>query len=87
MVLSQRNSGKYLSKEWHDKRAQALVDRTRFSDAELEWLEVGENEGRGKLDRDNFLAETQPFGESVYYGVTKVKRYDVRDRPEAGGIE
>ncbi len=85
MVLSLHSSGKYLSKEWHRKREQALIDRRLFSAAELTWLEVEAHEGRGVLDPETYKLETQPFDESNVFGRTNIRRVDVRDRPTTGG--
>jgi len=76
-MLTENGSGKYLSRDWQRKRAEAMVDRTRFSDSELAWLEIGENDGTGKLRKETYEVETQP--------VVSRRRHDVRERPECGG--
>lgn len=83
-MLIETGPGKYLSKVWRRKRAQALVDRTRFSQHELDWLEIGEHEGRGQLRKETYEVEPQPIV-GPPYARPYYKRRDVRDRPEAGG--
>lgn len=83
-MLTENGSGKYLSRDWQRKRAQAMIDRTRFSASELAWLEVGENDGTGKLRRETYGVMTQPVVDYPY-AATSRRRHDVRDRPECGG--
>ncbi len=85
-MLTEQNSGKYLSAEWHRKRAQAMIDRTRFSAAELEWLEIEEHQGRGQLLKESYMVDTRPVVQEPF-ARTSIRRYDVRDRPQAGGSE
>jgi len=80
MTLSLQNSGKYLSRTWHRNRGRALVDRTRFDDDELAYLEIGESEGRGVWNDDTYMVETAPAEPS-----TPKEKIDVRKRPECGG--
>lgn len=83
-MLTEQNSGRYLSAEWHRKRAQAMIDRTRFSQQELEWLEVEEHQGRGEqLPARNRIESTPIVGEP--YARERRRMIDIRDRPEAGG--
>ena len=43
-------------------RNRALVDRTQFADVELDWLEIGANEGIVSPDNpETFKIETQPI--------------------------
>lgn len=58
-MLTKRGQGKYFSKEWQRKRAEALVDRTRFTQAELDWLEITGSEGLGRQNPDNFTINRQ----------------------------
>jgi len=85
-MLTEQDSGKYLSAEWQRKRAQAMIDRTRFSQQELEWLEVEEQQGRGQLRKESYMVESRPVV-SDPFARPNYKRYDVRDRPEAGGSD
>jgi len=83
-MLTENGSGKYLSRDWQRKRAQAMIDRRRFTDSELAWLEVGPNDGTGKLLKETYTVQTQPVVDYPYAS-TSQRRRDVRDRPECGG--
>ena len=61
-MLTTRGTGKYLTKRWNEMRCRALVDRFQFTDAELEWLEIGPEEGIvSPYDPNTWLIETQPI--------------------------
>jgi hypothetical protein len=79
MTLTTQNSGKYLTKRWHEARAKAIEDRTQFSAEELEWLELSPDDGWGKFNKDNFKMMTQPIDQ---FGTPKT--YDIRTRDECG---
>jgi hypothetical protein len=83
-MLTENDSGKYLNREWQRKRAQAMVDRTGFSDDELAWLEIDQYEGWDRLRKDNYEIETKPASLDPY-AMPRIRRHDVRDRPECGG--
>ena len=83
-MLTENGSGKYLSRDWQRKRAQAMIDRRRFSDSELAWLEIGPNDGTGKLLKETYTVMTRPTVDYPYASAAQ-RRRDVRDRPECGG--
>ena len=83
-MLNENGSGKYLSRDWQRKRAEAMIDRRRFSDSELAWLEIGPNDGTGKLLKETYTVLTRPTVDYPYAS-TSQRRRDVRDRPECGG--
>ena len=83
-MLNENGSGKYLSRDWQRKRAEAMIDRRRFSDSELAWLEIGPNDGTGKLLKETYTVMTRPTVDYPYAS-TSQRRRDVRDRPECGG--
>lgn len=83
MVLTEQGSGKYLSAEWRRNRERAIIDPDGYSDDELGWLEV-ERSKAGTLRPEMYEAETQPAGGSPLRDA-RVRRYDIRDRPECGG--
>lgn len=60
MVLSSQNCGKYVMGSWHRKRADAIVHPERYTEAELEWLEVTLADVRKELDPSYLMVETQP---------------------------
>ncbi|HPD11254.1 MAG TPA: hypothetical protein PLN56_09715 [Methanoregulaceae archaeon] len=66
MVLSTRNSGKYLTKEWNDpngNRQKCLYDYRRFSQSDREYYEVtgaGIYDGLGYQIDDANTVQTTP---------------------------
>lgn len=64
-------------------RDKAIEDRTQFSQAELDWLEVTADEGQGEFNKLNFETDNQPIDMHAPDGPAKVRRIDIRDRPEA----
>lgn len=83
-MLTERNSGKYLSEEWRRRRAQALIDRTGFLPEELEWLEIKEHQGLGDMRPERYEVESTPIVGQPYARERR-RMIDIRDRPEAGG--
>jgi hypothetical protein len=74
MVLSSANDGKYLSRKWQADRQAALVDRSRFTAAELTWLEVESTEGIvNEADERIYQADTVPIDP-----LTRSSKYDIR---------
>lgn len=57
MVLSSNNSGKYLTERYRRMHAEAMIDRTRFSPQELAWLEITDEQGRGRQDPETYRVE------------------------------
>ncbi len=83
MVLTTQNSGKYLSKKWHEMREKALTKgREGFTDEELEYLEVPDAPTVSPNDPEVFMIETDP----VDPGDGQVKKVDIRERPGKGGL-
>lgn len=78
MALSMNNCGKYLSKRWHDKRADYKDDPEAFGDDEKAWLEVGNIQDVGNTKKENWLIETQPIDAS-YYETKGPNIVDLRD--------
>ena len=61
-MRSTRDSGKYITKRWNDMRNRAIIDRYQFTEAELEWLEIGADEGIvSQWNEETWLVETQPI--------------------------
>lgn len=61
-MLTTAGPGKYLTKKWQRDRARALIDRSAFTAAELEWMEIGADEGVvSEHDPGNFKVPTQPI--------------------------
>jgi len=84
MVLSERNGGKYLSKDWQRRREEAVTDPDRFSDNELEWLEVT-RAAAGTHNPERFKVETMPIDGNTPFRERRIRTYDLRARPGAGG--
>jgi hypothetical protein len=64
MVLSSQNSGKYLTKTWQKERNSALMDSTKYTAAELAYLEVdatGGIDGQGQMIEDSYIMTTTPI--------------------------
>lgn len=61
MVLSSQNCGKYLMRRWHEQRAEAIVHPERFTQEELEWLEVSEADIRREYDPRYLQVTTTPI--------------------------
>jgi len=79
-MLTKDNTGKYLTNEYHEKFAKAVIDRTRYTTDELNWLELPDDLGYGKENPDTWKIDTVPidsFSKSS-------KKYDIRTRPECG---
>ena len=87
MVLTSANSGKYLLKRWHEQRAEAMEDRTQFSQEELDWLEIGANDGLGEFNDDNFKTINQPIDPNAPFGPPKTRMIDIRQRPGQDGVD
>jgi len=85
MVMTSAGTGKYLSKRWHEMHEEALIDRTRFSTEELDWLEISATQGCGEFDPNMFKVETQPIDQHAPIGPPHTtKRIDIRARNECG---
>jgi hypothetical protein len=61
MVLTKDNSGKYLTKEFHDKFAQGVIDRNTLTAQEIVWTGLPADLGNGKENPDNFKIQSQPI--------------------------
>ena len=87
-MLTKHGQGKYLSAEWRRKRAEALIDRTRFSQAELDWLEITGSEGLGNQNPDNFTIDRQSMDRDINGQATPAKpsRLRLTDLPGRGEI-
>jgi len=85
MVLTSDGTGKYLLARWHKMHEEALIDRTRFSQAELDWLEISADQGLGMYDKERFMIDAQPIDTHAPIGPPRAtKRIDIRQRPESG---
>ena len=79
-MLTGKGGDKILTKEFSEDRRKALLDRTQFTDAELEYLEIEDWQGRGDTDPDIFIRYQYPFPVD-----TTAKKFDIREvKPEYG---
>ncbi len=74
MPLCSANDGKYLMPRWHKMHAEAMVDRSRFTAEELEWLEISNDQGTGALNPESYRVENVPLDP-----LTEPKERDIRN--------
>ena len=75
---------KFLRKSYSEDRQRALEDRTRYTEAELEDLEVTESgEGSGRTNSDTYTIYQFPY--PIDSSIRSKKQIDLRSRPEIGG--
>lgn len=82
MTLTKQNSGKYLCKEFERTLAKGVKDRTSLSQAEIDWVELGDGEGLGKDNPEAYKQDMYPLDGSTPIGR---KKLDVRSRESHGG--
>jgi len=73
MVLTSQNSGKYLLRSYHEKRAEALVDPSRFTTDELARLDMSDALTVSESDDRIFQVSTQPIDP-----LTPSRKIDIR---------
>lgn len=71
---------KILSGEWARQRDLAMKDKTSFTQAELEYLDITGSQGGGIYNEDTFLLDTTPLDPNT---TPRSKAIDIRD--ESGG--
>jgi len=82
MTLSGYGTQRILRISYEKDRQKALEDRTRFTDAELEELEITEDEGRGSTNYRKYqMRQWIPLDVSI----RSRKKIDLRERPQIGG--
>lgn len=82
MVLCSQNSGKYLFGKWARDRNLAVTDKTNFTTAEQEWLEITGTEGTNFHQKEAYLIDTNPLDPETN---PKKNAIDIRTLPKAGG--
>jgi hypothetical protein len=84
-MLCSQNSGKYLSREWHEKRQRAFENTANFTSAELSFLEIDTTTLYGPIgDLDAFDSNMRMKSTPVDPKDSKVE-YDWRNNPEVSG--
>ena len=82
MVLNGRGTQKFLTKSFEEDRQKALENRNRYTDAELEYLEITADQGRGRTDYRKYqMKQWIPLSVSI----RSRKKIDLRERPQIGG--
>lgn len=71
---------KILSGEWARQRDLAMKDKTSFTQAELDHLDITGSQGGGVYNDDTFLLDTTPLDPST---PARSNAIDIRD--ESGG--
>ena len=81
MVLTTQDCGKYLTKKWHRERADALIDKRDYTDAEQAWLEVTDEPTIGLDNPDVYEVPFNPLDPNQK---TSGRKYDIRKDPRIG---
>ena len=85
LMLTTRNSGKYLSGEWARQRELCAQNRDQFSAEDQAFYEIsGQSPGMGDRERieETMVIETAPMDPMA--ANTRSGEFDIRDRPEVG---
>lgn len=80
-MLTTHNQGKYLSQEWIETRNRAIENKEDFTEAELSWLEIIDDEGTGKYQDRTYLINTSPLDPDTS---PVSEAIDIRKRPQCG---
>jgi len=79
MITSE--TAKYLSQDYAERREKCAKDKTQFTAAEQEFLEVSSTPHQGEGDKHELAMK---YESSPVDPLTSPKTLDVRDRPEVG---
>ena len=80
--LTTQGSGKYLSAHWLRERQKAMEDKSGFTEAELEYLDITGTDGTSVNQDDTYKIDTNPVDPLTE---KKIKAIDTRDLPLRGG--
>ena len=80
-ILTGRGSQYWQTKDYQVRRCKALLDRTGFTDEELEKLDIKPTDGTGRTDTNAVYGVDQV---SVTKGKKTGKRLDIRKYPQYG---
>lgn len=78
MVLSTRNSGKYMSRRRQEERNHALRNREGYTASQLSYLDITGADGGGQFDPYKYKIDTQPVPPETPLKVNPVRRLDIR---------
>jgi len=81
--LNGKGNQQFLKKSYEADRQKALLDRTRFTDEELENLEITGMQGTGRTDYRKYQVWQWPY--PTDNSIRRKKKIDLRERPQIGG--
>lgn len=79
--MTSQDSGKYLTKKWHEDRDKALLDQRDFTAEELAWLEVTGEPTIGVGNPDLYKVPVEPLDPNTE---SEGRKVDIRDDPRIG---
>lgn len=79
-MITGRGSQYFLTKEYQIRRCKALLDRTGFTDEELEELDIRPTDGTGRTDPSKYYVNVR----DATAGKTKAKKVDLRTHYKYG---
>ena len=80
-MLTSENSGKYLSRKYAEERERCARDKSQFTAAQQEFLEISTLPHSGEADKDY---EALKFYSSPVDVRSNRKRLDIRNDPAVG---
>ena len=84
-MLCTGNSGKYLSGRFGRERAKAMVDKSDYSTAEQEYLDITGTDGTGVHQDETYLIDTEPIDSNPLKQSRPTKEaIDIRTLPQMG---
>jgi hypothetical protein len=83
-MLCSQNSGKYLSREWHEKRQRAIENSANFTSAELTFLEIDTTTLPGPLGDLDAFDSNMNIRTSPVDPYDSKEDYDWRRNPAVG---
>lgn len=85
-MLSSANCGRFLSKRYAKHRNRAVEDKTLYSAAEQEYLDITGIEGTGFFQHETYEQDTQPVDSNPLHTTPKkANKIDIRLLPTHGG--
>lgn len=71
----------FMTKDYQERRCKALLDRTGFTDKELEELDIKPTDGTGRTNPNSVYGV---YVKDVSKGKVTSKKIDIRDHPQYG---
>ena len=85
MVLSGKGSQFWITKSYQEDRVKALEDRSKYTDTQLDLVDVLDDEALGGGRTDNSSYEFKQFPYPTNPQVRKKKTVSILDDPAVGG--